>query len=362
MSAIAKTININDLKLDKLNPRLPTTKNESSEKEIINWMLEDASIIELMLAIGQNDFFVGESLLVVEDDNEKGKFIVIEGNRRLTSLKLLQNPELADIHEKKIEKVMLETKFRPEKIPCFLFDNRSEITKYLGFRHVTGIKSWGMLEKARYLYSLEKEISASSFDLKCRELAKSIGSRTDYVKRVLTGYLIYLKVKDNSFYKIPQLDETSFHFNYIADLLNRENIREYIGVDLTIENPIRNIDNTNLEKLMNWFFRKNDYNKVQVLGDSRHLGALNELLVDEKALKIFLTTGNFWESYKYVNLSPDTFHNAVNESLRSLENAWSYINDIEDFNNGDLTILKNLQKISKNMIVIVESKENNKED
>jgi hypothetical protein len=36
-------------------------------KRGFEWMLEDESIIELMLAIGQHDFFVGEALLVVKN-------------------------------------------------------------------------------------------------------------------------------------------------------------------------------------------------------------------------------------------------------------------------------------------------------
>jgi hypothetical protein len=62
-------------------------------------MLEDESIIELMLAIGQHDFFVGEALLVVKNGDG---FTVVEGNRRLTSLKLLSNPSLATIRVNRI--------------------------------------------------------------------------------------------------------------------------------------------------------------------------------------------------------------------------------------------------------------------
>jgi hypothetical protein len=95
------------LQLDKQNPRLPSKlKNvATSESEIMNWMLGDASIIELMLAIGNAGFFIGEALLVVE--SAKGKYIVVEGNRRLTSLKLLIDPTIAEIHKKKIEQVLL---------------------------------------------------------------------------------------------------------------------------------------------------------------------------------------------------------------------------------------------------------------
>ena len=110
-------------------------------------MLLDASIIELMLAIGQSGFFVGEALLVVPVGDDS--FTVIEGNRRLASLKLLSEPELATVQKNKIATVISETTERPVLIPCIIFSTRDEITKYLGYRHITGIKSWGVLAKAR---------------------------------------------------------------------------------------------------------------------------------------------------------------------------------------------------------------------
>ena len=101
-------IDLKDLYLDEANPRLPSKfkKKTPKQEEIVNWMLGDASIIELMLAIGQAGFFIGEALLVVKED---GKYVVIEGNRRLTSCLLLSNPDLADSRNKKIEKVLNET-------------------------------------------------------------------------------------------------------------------------------------------------------------------------------------------------------------------------------------------------------------
>jgi ParB-like chromosome segregation protein Spo0J len=99
-------IPLEKLKLDNKNPRLPSNFNNKSENDIIEWMLEDESIIELMLAIGQHDFFVGEALLVVKNGDG---FTVVEGNRRLTSLKLLSNPSLATIRVNKVKQVLEET-------------------------------------------------------------------------------------------------------------------------------------------------------------------------------------------------------------------------------------------------------------
>ena len=149
-----KRIKIDKLVLDKENPRLPKSMSNKSEVEIINFFLSDASLLELMLAIGINDFFEGEQLLVVEKNK---KYIVVEGNRRLSAVKLLNNPSLANILESKVEKVIEESKYFPTEIPCLVFPSKDDILKYLGFRHITGIKPWKLLEKARYIkiYNLQ---------------------------------------------------------------------------------------------------------------------------------------------------------------------------------------------------------------
>lgn len=357
MSGKLQNINLNELHLDIKNPRLPLSvqSQKLDERKIINWMLQDASIIELMLAIGQNGFFIGESLLVVEEDNQ---YIVVEGNRRLTSLKLLSNPSLAEIHTKKIEKVLEETQNRPIEIPCILFDNRSEITQYLGYRHVTGVKSWGMLEKARYLYSLLSTLESKTTNEQARELAKKIGSRSDYVKRVLVSYEIFKIVRDNGFYKIPKLDDTTIHFNYFADSLRHENIKNFIGVDLDSANPLEKISYINLEKLTDLFFRKNDQNKSRVLGNSDNLTKLNKILSDGEVTQKFLDGLALDEAYTLVEVDSDTFHNELLDSLRSLKRANSYIHQIHSHNSSDVETLKEVVELCK----IIRNSIQNKKD
>lgn len=346
MNGKLEIIKLEELNLDIKNPRLPLSfqKQELDEKKIINWMLQDASIIELMLAIGQNGFFLGESLLVVQ---ENGKYIVVEGNRRLTSLKLLINPSLAEIHTKKIDKVLEETKNRPTEIPCILFDNRNEIIQYLGYRHVTGIKSWGMLEKARYLNGLLSTLESKTTDEQARELAKKIGSRSDYVKRVLVSYEIFKIVQDNGFYKIPKLDDTTIHFNYFADSLRHENIKAFIGINLDSTNPIEKISYINLEKLTNLFFRKNDQNRSRVLGDSDNLTKLNKILSNDEITQKFLDGLSLDEAFSLIEVDSDTFHNELIDSLRSLKRANSYIHQIHSHNSSDIETLKEIVELCK---------------
>lgn len=133
MSKNIKHIPLNNLKLDLENPRLPISfrKFQRIQPSIINWLLEDTSIIKLMLAIGQNDFFIGEALLVIKSDKPE-TYIVVEGNRRLASLFLLSDSSLADIHTRKIEKVLQETKFRQTHIPCIIFSKEMKFYSIWG--------------------------------------------------------------------------------------------------------------------------------------------------------------------------------------------------------------------------------------
>ncbi len=349
MSNQIEFINIDNIFLDKENPRLPEffRDKENEEKDIINWMLEDASIIELMLAIGQNGFFVGEAVLVVRN-NDKTKCTVIEGNRRVSSVKLLNNPDLAEVHTRKVSKVLEEAKIIQKEIPCIVFDNRDEISQYLGYRHVTGIKPWSLLSKARYLSELAEKMDQEHAII-YRELAKKIGSRSDYIKRLLVGFTIFEKIKDSGYYKIPSLDETTFHFNYIADSLRHENIREFLSLNMTDDDPFENFNDDQLKLLIDWFFRKNEQGRPRVYGTSKDLTSLNSILANKEAIAQFIDGTPLNDALKYTAVNADSFHHELEESLRSLKYAHSFIHQIYEHNGGDIEVLTELNSLSKIM-------------
>ncbi len=357
-------IRLENLLLDKENPRLPSTfkKNNIDQNKIIDWMLEDASIIELMLAIGQAGFFIGEALLVVADG--QGKYITIEGNRRLTSVMLLNNPTLASIHKKKIEKVLEETVNRPEEIPCIIFPTRDEINKYLGYRHVTGVKSWGILQKARYLKQLSETYNKDmSFAAKCRQLAKSIGSRSDYVRKLLIAYGVYEIIEDNGFFNVKNLDESTIFFNYYADSLDKENIKKFIGVDVDLTDPLSGVNQKNIAELTRWFFEKNEHNKSRVIGDSKNLMMLDKVLSDEEALEYFRSgSGSIYEAYNLVAISASTFYSEIDNSLAALKRANSIIYNIGDDLGSVKVKLKEIYELSKGLNSIIKSREDDRWD
>lgn len=330
-----KDISFKDLKLDNQNPRIPKSIRDSnpSEEKLIEYMLLDASLIELMLAIGENGYFPGEQLLVVKDTDDK--YRVVEGNRRLTAVKLLNNPELATVQKSKIKRVIEETKERPNEIPCLEFKTEEEIHKYLGFRHITGIKEWGLLEKARYLYSLKESIfKVDNINQASREIAKMIGSRMDYVRRLLVGYQVFQVIEDNAFYKIRDLSDTSFYFNYIVDSLSRAHIKNFIGVHYDIENPIENLSEENLKKWTHWLFEKNDQGKTRLIGNSSDLNDLNLILKDgnNEAFIAFDSSGYSLQKAKELTGELDeVFKDFISNAITNLEKADTMVLKVKEF-------------------------------
>jgi len=87
----------------------------------------------------EHGYFQGEPLLVVPSKKRDG-YDVVEGNRRLTAVKLLGNPSLALIRQKSVQRIRREARHKPTELPILKFEKRDEILDYLGYRHITGTK------------------------------------------------------------------------------------------------------------------------------------------------------------------------------------------------------------------------------
>ena len=313
-------IPLTDLCLDLYNPRLPKSKQGKDETTIIEYLLLEASTLELMESIGENDFFVGEMLLIIPDGY--GKYIVVEGNRRLTAVKLLNDPTLATVKKNATKEVATAAKYRPTELPCLLFANREDIKKFIGFVHITGKKSWRMLEKARYLNDLR--FSENYKDLlltdATKEIARIIGSRSPYVRKMLISYALYEKVEDEKFYQIDGLSDSTFFLNYFSDGLQKENIRKFLNVNFDSDEPLADLNLNNLKELVFWWFKKTE-GVSRVLGDSEGMKLLNEVLGNPLALAAFRQGATINAAYELTNDIDVQFETKIKETLQSIESA-----------------------------------------
>jgi hypothetical protein len=312
-------ININQLKLDPRNPRLPESMHSNyTESEIIKHYITNSSIIELMVSIGENDFFVGEALLVIQENDE---YVVVEGNRRLTALKLLQNPNLAEASQNKIKDVVELAEFTPDMIPCIKFDDRSAVKKYLGYKHITGINEWNALSKAVYMSEMYVEIENRIPEITDEEIfvkiARSIGSTRPYVKRILEALNIYRFIQRNDFFDIEGLSDKTFKFVNLSDSLNRKNLRKFL-----VNEETDLYDEENVEQWTHWLFENANIGKQKVKGISSQLSDLDLIVSSEKALLSFSAdSGTLEHAVRLAQDYSQILEDSISDAIYELEIA-----------------------------------------
>lgn len=157
----SKTLDIDELLLDLENPRI---SRASSQREALQKIIEDQDL--KLVVLGES--IVTDSLnpmdrwLVLKSADERGKFIVLEGNRRLATLRLLSNKALMrDLEirapvKKRLEELGDQFDLKAvEPIDCFEIDDRADAATWLSQRHTgenkgSGIVNWGGVATARF--------------------------------------------------------------------------------------------------------------------------------------------------------------------------------------------------------------------
>ncbi|MCG3727302.1 hypothetical protein [Vibrio cincinnatiensis] len=117
-----KLISVNKLLLDLNNPRFSNAPDNQRDaiKEMVN--IQSSKLAVLAQDIIDFGLDPSASLIVVKD--EDGRLIVAEGNRRLTTLKLLHNPDIIpeNATTKKIKSLLSTNPDLPTKVDCVVYE------------------------------------------------------------------------------------------------------------------------------------------------------------------------------------------------------------------------------------------------
>lgn len=150
---------VGDLLLDLENPRTGTVGGQADALEAII-KLNDKHFRNMMLSIKENDIDPGDSFYIIADDEDEDSYVVVDGNRRLAALKVLNNPILLDGTKigESVKKRLRDAagSFVPiEPISCVVFESREDANEWIERRHGKGLEgegriAWGTLESERF--------------------------------------------------------------------------------------------------------------------------------------------------------------------------------------------------------------------
>lgn len=309
-------INLDNLKFDEKNPRLPIRlQGITDESKVIDYMVKYGNIIELMLSIAETGYSDAEPLLIVKKTD--GTYTVVEGNRRLAALKLLSKPELTKVRIQSIKDVISDAKYIPTEIPCILYPDREDVLDYLGYRHITGVKDWGALEKARYLDQLYQiHIKDTPPNKIYQKLAKMIGSRSDYVYKLHTALKLYDKANDNAYYG-ADIKEEDISFSWLTTALGYSDISEFIGLSEAADASLSTLKEENFKKIFTWMF----YPGKSVVKESRQISELAKITEYPAALERLENGCTIDEALLYTSAPSDAFIGMLKMAKQQLKQA-----------------------------------------
>ena len=308
------------LEFDKANPRLPTRVRGLDEATILDYLATKTSIGNLMSSIGENGFFDGEALVVAP--GEFRKYTVIEGNRRLAALKLLQDPTL--VGTPSIRRATNTAVHKPTSVPVYVVQSREDTLQYLGFRHISGVQRWDPLAKARYLESLFAETQGQP-QQRYTSVAREIGSTSTTVRRNLDALAAYKVVEQSSFYDITDIEEETFQFGTFYTAIGNVDVSNFIGIrdngDPT--HPITKpevVNTENLKELVRLMFEKDARGETK-LGESRNIGKLGTVLANPKSLSALRSGRSLETAYRLTPHGRDDFVRHMNQAIEELKQA-----------------------------------------
>ena len=249
------------LRLDRLNPRLLGESRNEADDAIIARLYRAAELDELLQSISINGYLDIEPLVVIYDPEGNG-YIVLEGNRRLATLRLLREPELVRRLEKSIgfkirippvEDESLKDTFKA--VTVYLVNNREDARSFIGFKHINGPKKWDAYAKARYAAEWYKTTNKHQG---LADIARSIGDKHDTVKRMVYAVYVLDQARENDLFYIEDRYHIRLNFSHLYTALSRSQYMKYLGLEVIwrsydpSSNPVPREKHNELKKVLVW--------------------------------------------------------------------------------------------------------------
>ncbi|MXV80992.1 MAG: hypothetical protein F4X58_06585 [Chloroflexi bacterium] len=243
-----------------------------------------------------NGYFAHEPLIVTAPD-EEGIRTVIEGNRRLATLTILLGLDAApDDAGFAMALPSSPTELESLKlVPCYEVEDQALVHRFLGFRHIGGIKTWSAEAKARYLLrEVDRVHKDQPEDDAFRIVGRLVGSNAQGVRNPYIAMKILIYAREQ--FGIDVSFVQGRRFGVLNRAMNSPDLRRYIGFGDArtfdeIQNAVEGLDRDNLSEVLRDMSPTPDGGRA-VLSDSRNVTIYSQVLASSQAHKILREYNN----------------------------------------------------------------------
>jgi hypothetical protein len=210
-------IQLSDLLIDTRNARLKTEQPTQQSALLAIAAQQGGRLIKLAADIVDNGLDPTTLAAVVPTPDQKKRYIVIEGNRRIVALKALETPSLVapaldSAGQKRLNTLSRRYAQKPfALVKCVLFESEAEAAHWITLRHTgqnegIGLVEWGADEKDRYAARHGRRSPAGQIFDFLEKHGESIEAANTPRKGIITS---------------------------LTRLINTPKVREQLGIELT---------------------------------------------------------------------------------------------------------------------------------
>ncbi|MFV9482251.1 hypothetical protein ACNI3T_00360 [Christiangramia sp. ASW11-125] len=269
---VSSELNLEQIFLDPNNPRFVSMnwteiaddkiESDAIQEKVILKLTSDFAVDKLSMNMEVNGYLPIDRIIVREF--EEGKFVVLEGNRRICAAKKLK--EKYDDNNNLVDEEIVQS---IQKIPCLIYTGTDSEASWIfqGLRHIMGVHEWSAFNKAKLLVNLMEEEN-----LNLTKVGKRFGLTAYGAGQWARGYYAFRQGKEESDFQ-REIEERSYP--YFQEVFSRSNapIREWLEWN---DSSGKFENDLNFNELLSWFYPRNEdevdesIGSTEVLGDWKH--------------------------------------------------------------------------------------------
>lgn len=322
MALETKSVEINCLLFDTKNPRLPEDLND--QHKLFRFLVDDIGVEDLLNSMAASGMIEGDPIVVRPAERE-GKFYVIEGNRRLAALKLLNGEKIKDGKpERAIPEITPDIAETLKKVRVQSGWDQNKLDAYLGYKHVTAAREWSPEAKAKFVLSRCK---GNLNDENLSKFAKRLGTTLPTLRRWVVAYLALKQAQDAGKFD-PAQAHAKRYFGTFYTLLGSQEVQEFLSLKSTpiTRTPVAEDHLRHLGEFISWVIGTK---KDPPVVNSRKQQELGAVLSSPNALQHFRAKRNLEAALLYTEFNTGQIAEKLLTAAYTIEECLPKIFDVK---------------------------------
>jgi hypothetical protein len=324
MAINTKSVEIKHLLFDPDNPRMAVDLR-GDQRKIFRFLVDDIGVEDVLNSLAASGMIEGDPF-IARPAERAGDFYIIEGNRRLAALKLLNGERINDGNpEPVVPNITPEIAETLKRATIQLGWDQDKLDAYLGYKHVTSAREWAPEAKAKFVLSRCNEDFSDDTLLK---FALRLGTTLPTLRRWVVAHLT-LKEAEREGLFVPEEAYAKRYFGTFYTLLGSQQVQEFIALKSSplTKTPVPADHFEQLGELVNWIIGTKQSPPVV---NSRSQQKFDAVLASQSALQYFRVKRNLDGALLYTEFNSGQIAEKLRGAAYTIEECLPKVFDVKD--------------------------------